>query len=214
MGVSARSSRPVGREKAYVVTPLAWFGAAGPVSSCACHPRPVVGTETARQGLQVCVQHRPRKQAASACFPSLWVQTQAWQGGYNSSVWPRTGEATEGQRVEGSVPGQGAGQESSESSSPGVLTPKASVLVLLFSHFIHSVSLAPSFPPGVILFPPVSLSASDWVTCCLSPPPSSSSPSPLGTSILFPVAATRCTCPGEWSGRDECWGTAVHSQLP
>lgn len=64
--------------------------------------------------------------------------------------------------MEGSVPGQGAGQESSESSSPGVLTPKASVLVLLFSHFIHSVSLALSFPPDVILSQPLtgSLAAS------------------------------------------------------
>lgn len=103
---------------------------------------------------------------ASTGLGNRWPQPAFPRCGFRlrpgREVLPRTDETTEGQRVEGSVPGQGAGQESSESSSPGILNPKASVLVLLFSHFIHSVSLALSFPPDVILSQPLtgSLAAS------------------------------------------------------
>lgn len=115
----------------------------------------------------------------------------------------------------GSVSGHGASQESSQSSNPGVLTPPGlCTLVLLFSHFIQYVSLAPSFLPDVILFPPVSLSGSDWVTCRLSPVHSSSSPSPSETSILlFPTVTTRWMYTYAWRDR-VLVGTGMQMRLP
>ena len=81
-------------------------------------------------------------QVAPACL-SVIVDSDSSIG--NSSAPALSDEVSEDQRVEEFVPGCGADQEVSQSSSPGVLTPRPSGP--LFSHFVQNVSLAPSFPP-------------------------------------------------------------------
>ena len=83
-------------------------------------------------------------QVASACL-SVIVDSDSSIG--NSSAPALSDEVSEHQRVEEFVPGHGADQEVSQSSSPGVLTPGLRPLALLFSHFVQNVCLAPSFPP-------------------------------------------------------------------
>ena len=83
-------------------------------------------------------------QVASVCL-SVIVDSDSSIG--SSSTPALSDEVSEDQRVEEFVPGHGADQEVSQSSSPGVLTPRPPASCSSFLSLCQNVSLAPSFPP-------------------------------------------------------------------
>ena len=159
------ASRPTGQEKACTMSSsTCMVGGGWPVCRQRDHPGrlgkrwpwPMAGQAGGgTSGEMVRPPGVCATQVASACL-SVIVDSDSSIG--NSSAPALSDEVSEHQRVDEFVPGHGAGQEVSQSSSPGVLTPRPPASCSSF------LSLCPECLPGsflsssVILFPQVCLS--------------------------------------------------------